>query len=178
MSRQEVSKQELLIPFSPNTSYRSGLQNRICLWRNRTISLSPSSTLLVFCLLFFLKILFSSFFSLPLHSLTLSLFFIILFRFRLIILFLCLNLLLMPTNTPDDGRLRPKHVEWLCRNKTCTVLHQVGVSFDLYYDARKHKIKIPQTCFQCLKDLSFSNLKCCPVLIYLWLKTIDILTDY
>ena len=44
-------------------------------------------------------------------------------------------------NTPDDGRLRPKHVEWLCRNKTCTVLHQVGVSFDLYYDARKHKIK-------------------------------------
>ena len=45
-------------------------------------------------------------------------------------------------NTPDDGRLRPKHVEWLCRNKTCTVLHQVGVSFDLYYGARKHKIKI------------------------------------
>ena len=34
-------------------------------------------------------------------------------------------------NTPDDGRLRPKHVQWLCRNKTCTVLHQVGVSFDL-----------------------------------------------
>ena len=30
----------------------------------------------------------------------------------------------------------------LWRNKTCTVLHQVGVSFDLYYDARKHKIKI------------------------------------
>jgi len=29
-------------------------------------------------------------------------------------------------NTPDDGRLRPKHVEWLCRNKTCTALHQVG----------------------------------------------------
>jgi hypothetical protein len=27
--------------------------------------------------------------------------------------------------------LRPKHVEWPCRNKTCTVLHQVGVSFDL-----------------------------------------------
>ena len=34
-------------------------------------------------------------------------------------------------NTPDDGRLRPKHVEWICRNKTCIVLHQVGVSFDL-----------------------------------------------
>ena len=33
-------------------------------------------------------------------------------------------------NTPDDRRLRPKHVEWLCRNKTCTVLHQVGISFD------------------------------------------------
>ena len=45
-------------------------------------------------------------------------------------------------NTPDDGRLRPKHVEWLYRNKTCTVLHQVGVSFDLYCDARKHKIRI------------------------------------
>jgi len=39
------------------------------------------------------------------------------------------------------GAWRPKHVEWPCRNKTCTVLHQVGVSFDLYYDARKHKIK-------------------------------------
>ena len=24
------------------------------------------------------------------------------------------------------------------------MLHQVGVSFDLYYDARKHKIKIKQ----------------------------------
>ena len=47
-------------------------------------------------------------------------------------------------NTRDDGRLRPKHVEWLCRNKMCTVLHQVGISFDLYYDARKHKIKTPQ----------------------------------
>jgi len=45
-------------------------------------------------------------------------------------------------NTPDDGRLSPKHVEWPCRNKTCTVLHQVGVSFVLYYDARKHKINI------------------------------------
>ena len=33
--------------------------------------------------------------------------------------------------TPVDGRLCPKHVEWLCRNKTCTVLHQVGVSFEL-----------------------------------------------
>ena len=39
------------------------------------------------------------------------------------------------------GAWRPKHVEWLCRNKTCTVLHQVGVSFDLYCDAQKHKIK-------------------------------------
>ena len=45
-------------------------------------------------------------------------------------------------DTPDDGRLRPKHVEWPCRNKTCTVSHQVGVSFDLHYDARKHKIKM------------------------------------
>jgi hypothetical protein len=37
-------------------------------------------------------------------------------------------------NTPDDGRLRPKHVEWPCRNKTFRVLHQVGVSFDLCVD--------------------------------------------
>jgi len=50
-------------------------------------------------------------------------------------------------NTPDDGLLRPKHVEWPCRNKTCTVLHQFGVSFDLYYDARKHKIKIWILCW-------------------------------
>ena len=28
------------------------------------------------------------------------------------------------------GAWRLKHVEWLCRNKTCTVLHQVGVLFD------------------------------------------------
>ena len=40
------------------------------------------------------------------------------------------------------GAWRPKHVEWLRRIKTCTVLHQVGVLFDLYYDARKHKIRI------------------------------------
>ena len=46
-------------------------------------------------------------------------------------------------------RLRPKHVELTCRNKTCTVLHQVGVSFDLYYDARKHKIKIYFIQFEC-----------------------------
>ena len=34
-------------------------------------------------------------------------------------------------NTLDDGRLRPKHLEWPYRNKTYTVLHEVGVSFDL-----------------------------------------------
>ena len=39
------------------------------------------------------------------------------------------------------GAWRPKHVEWPCRNKTCTVLHQVGGLCDLYYDARKHKSK-------------------------------------
>ena len=43
------------------------------------------------------------------------------------------------------GAWRSKHVEWLCRNKTCTVLHQVGVLFDLYYDARKHKSKMLNT---------------------------------
>ena len=60
-------------------------------------------------------------------------------------------------NTRDDGRLRPKHVEWLCRNKTCTVLHQVGVSFDLYYDARKHKIKILTAYFPGMCDFTFGN---------------------
>jgi hypothetical protein len=35
-------------------------------------------------------------------------------------------------------------VVWRCvvGCEHCTVLHQVGVSFDLYYDARKHKIKM------------------------------------
>jgi len=28
------------------------------------------------------------------------------------------------------GAWRPKHVEWVCRNKSCTVLHHVGVLFD------------------------------------------------
>jgi len=45
---------------------------------------------------------------------------------------------------PMIGAWRPRHVEWLCRNKTCTVLHQVGVLFDLYYDARKHESKVPR----------------------------------
>ena len=40
------------------------------------------------------------------------------------------------------GAWRPKYVEWLCRNKICTFLHQVGVLFHIYYDARKHKSKI------------------------------------
>ena len=44
--------------------------------------------------------------------------------------FISAGSLYMFLNTPDDGRLRPKHVEWPCRNKTCTVLHQVGVSFE------------------------------------------------
>ena len=39
------------------------------------------------------------------------------------------------------GAWRPKHVEGHCRNETCTVLHQVSVLFDLYYDARKHESK-------------------------------------
>ena len=43
-------------------------------------------------------------------------------------------------NTPDDGRLRPKHVERLCRNKTCTVLHQVGVSVDLRLIDRTYEL--------------------------------------
>jgi len=30
------------------------------------------------------------------------------------------------------------------------VLHQVGVSFDLYYDAQKHKIKIEQNLLPCI----------------------------
>ena len=50
--------------------------------------------------------------------------------------------LFLQSHSTCFGRKRPKHVEWLCRNKTCTVLRQVGDSFDLYYDARKHKIKM------------------------------------
>jgi len=59
------------------------------------------------------------------------------------------------------GAWRPKHVEWLCRNKTCTVLHQVGVLFDLYYDARNHKIKTRGIALSmtmpdhCLQELSW-----------------------
>ena len=60
-------------------------------------------------------------------------------------------------NTPDEGRLRPKHVEWPCRNKTCTVLHQVGVSFDLYYDARKYKIKKWSSHLPPLSNMWFSD---------------------
>ena len=67
-------------------------------------------------------------------------------------------------NTPDDGRLRPKHVEWLCRDKTCTVLHQVGVSYDLYYDARKHKIKNVSASFPERKSRSYSQLSA--ILLY------------
>jgi len=48
---------------------------------------------------------------------------------------------------PMMGAWRPKHVDWLCRNKTCTVLHKVGVLFDLYYDARKHNRKIKGVLF-------------------------------
>ena len=36
------------------------------------------------------------------------------------------------------------------------MLHQVGVSFDLYYDARKHKIKTPFT-YLPLRDRSFNK---------------------
>ena len=57
-------------------------------------------------------------------------------------------------NTPDDERLRPKHVEWFCRSKTCTVLHQVGVSFVLYYDARKQKIKTQHNSCTCRPSIA------------------------
>jgi len=43
-------------------------------------------------------------------------------------------------NAPDDGRLRPKYVERLCRNKTCIVLHQVGASFELNQNLKAGKI--------------------------------------
>ena len=42
------------------------------------------------------------------------------------------------------GCLRPKHVEWLCRNKTCTVLHQVG--FYLTYTMMHGNTKLKNTC--------------------------------
>ena len=55
-------------------------------------------------------------------------------------------------------RAGTENIEWLCRNKTCTVLHQVGVSFELYYDARKHKIKISVKSFNSKIISSYSNL--------------------
>ena len=36
-------------------------------------------------------------------------------------------------------------VEKVCSNKICILLHHVGVLLTLYYDARKHKIKIHHT---------------------------------
>jgi hypothetical protein len=40
------------------------------------------------------------------------------------------------------GRSSHHHIrDEFRRNKNCTLLHQVGVLFDLYYDARKHKSK-------------------------------------
>jgi hypothetical protein len=44
-------------------------------------------------------------------------------------------------HTPDDGGLTPETCRVTLQNKTCTVLHQVGVLFDLYYNAWKHKSK-------------------------------------
>jgi len=49
------------------------------------------------------------------------------------------------------GAWRPKHVEWLCRNKTCTVLHQVGVLFDL----QKFSLCSPYKCS--LQDVMQTN---------------------
>jgi len=73
-------------------------------------------------------------------------------------------------NTPDDGSLHPKHVEWLCRNRICAVLHQVGVSFDLYYDARKHKIK---NCCMLLILIARDDIQLCfwnPVTVFTWIQ--------
>jgi hypothetical protein len=41
-----------------------------------------------------------------------------------------MQVLFLQSHSTCFGRKRPKHVEWRCRNKTCIVLHQVGVSFD------------------------------------------------
>jgi len=49
-------------------------------------------------------------------------------------------------------------------------LHQVGVSFDLYYDARKHKIKIYVRTISFLAEYRTRDLptcaNCCAVLAY------------
>jgi len=60
-------------------------------------------------------------------------------------------------NTPDDGRLRPKHVECLCRNKTCTVLHQVGVSFDPTYHSYWHATPQLHSLYKQLQVLQTSH---------------------
>jgi len=45
---------------------------------------------------------------------------------------------------PSSGVLKNWH-----GGGTCTVLHQVDVLFDLYYDARKHKSKTQQATHPC-----------------------------
>ena len=62
-------------------------------------------------------------------------------------------------NTPDDGRLRPKHVEWPCRNKTCTVLHQVGVSFENIFNLPGDKLTINTPILYCIYFSSYSQQK-------------------
>jgi len=42
-----------------------------------------------------------------------------------------------------------QHCAGFISAESLTVLHQVGVSFDLYYDARKHKIKIKYILLLC-----------------------------
>jgi hypothetical protein len=44
------------------------------------------------------------------------------------------------------GAWRPKHVEKVCSNKICILLHHVCVLFNLYNDARKHKSKKKKMC--------------------------------
>ena len=50
-------------------------------------------------------------------------------------------------NTPDEGRLRPKHDSAEIKPAQCCIKL---VLFDLYYDARKHKIKKKKVKYICV----------------------------
>ena len=66
------------------------------------------------------------------------------------------------------GAWRPKHVEWPCRNKTCTVLHQAGVSFDRH---RTYKCNIvARSCYHCCGRIPISITYCVRMLIALGIK--------
>jgi len=79
-------------------------------------------------------------------------------------------------NTPDDGRLRPKHVEWLCRNKICTVLHQVGVSFDCSIKCQLNRTRTSLRNFLPVTEISgcVVRARACVCAVSYWIELISV----